>query len=53
MIYRYTWGNNEKRKALKGKRCKLIACGALNSVLIEFENGKKVVSDRRALRREK
>lgn len=49
--YIYYWKNNEKRKMLKDRKCFLIACGALNSVLIQFENGQKEITDRRALRR--
>ena len=34
-----------------GQRCRLLARGALNSVLVEFEDGRRVVTSRYALRR--
>ena len=53
MIYRYAWGNNEKRAMLKGKRCKVIVRGRMNSALVEFENGQREIVSRNALRRVK
>lgn len=50
--YVYAWGNNEKRSTLKGRRCRILARGTMRSVLIEFEEGEKVVSSFRALRKE-
>ena len=37
----------------KGQRCRVIARGALNSVLVEFEDGWLVVTSRYAVRRVK
>jgi hypothetical protein len=38
----------------KGKRCRLLCCGKKNSALLEFEeDGYKVVTDRRGLRKAK
>ena len=51
MIYRYAWGNNEKRATMKGKRCKVIVRGRMNSALVEFENGQREIVSRNALRR--
>lgn len=51
MTYRYTWANNPKRAELKGRRCRVLARGKLNSALIEFENGQREVVSRRTLRR--
>ena len=51
MDYIYTWGNNERRKALKGKRCKVIARLAMNSVIVEFEDGHRECISRNALRK--
>ena len=31
-MYRYIWGNNEKRKTLQGRICKVIASGKMNSI---------------------
>ena len=50
--YIYTWGNNLKRISLKGHKCKVLARGALNSCLVEFENGQKEVVSRNALRKD-
>lgn len=49
--YIYGWKNNPKRQSLYGKRCKALARGKKNSVLVEFENGDKEVVSRNALRK--
>lgn len=49
--YRFAWGNNEKRARLKGRRCRVIARGAMNSVDVEFEDGQREIVSRNALRR--
>jgi hypothetical protein len=47
----YAWGNNPRRAALKGRPCRIVARGSrLRSVLIEFENGERVVTSERAVR---
>lgn len=51
MIYIYNWANNEKRKTLKGRKCKVLARGKMNSCLIEFENGQQECISRNALRK--
>lgn len=52
--YIFNWGNNEKRKTLKGRRCIVIKKGKMNSVLIEFlENGQREVVSRNAIRKPK
>lgn len=50
-VYIYTWGNNPKRATLKGRNCRVIARGALNSCLVKFENGQREIISRNALRR--
>lgn len=51
-LYRYVWGNNEKRATLRGRLCRVVARGALNSALVEFvDNGQREVVSRSALRR--
>ena len=50
-VYVYTWGNNPKRATLKGRRCKVLQRLALNSCVVEFENGQREVISRNALRR--
>lgn len=50
--YIYTWGNNPTRRSLKGKRCRILAAGSrMRSVLIEFEDGLRIVSSIRAIRK--
>jgi len=34
-----------------GQQCRLLACGRLNSALIEFADGAKVTTNRRFIRR--
>jgi hypothetical protein len=47
----YAWGNNEKRRAMKGRECVVLARGALNSCLVQFcDNGQREVVSQRALR---
>lgn len=50
-VYIYTWANNPKRATLRGRRCKVLARGALNSCRVEFENGQREIISRNALRR--
>ena len=51
-VYRYRWGNNMKRAALKGRLCRVIARGTHNSALVEFtDNGQREVISRNALMR--
>jgi hypothetical protein len=49
----YAWGNNPVRKRLKGKRCRVLAYGAKNSVLLEFMDGERIVTSRYAIRKQK
>lgn len=50
--YRYSWGNNEKRRTMKGRVCLLITCGKRHSCLIEFiDNGQKEIVSRRSVRK--
>lgn len=52
-VYLYAWGNNERRAALKGRRCVIEARGALGTVLVRFlDTGERVTTSSRALRRE-
>ena len=49
--YVYAWGNNERRAALKGRRCVVEARGALGTVLVRFpDTGERVTTSSRALR---
>jgi len=54
ITYLYSWANNPVRAALKGRKCKLLATGTRNTVLIEMcDTGERVTTSRRALRKEK
>ncbi len=45
----YRWRNNPKRMILCGQRCRLLASGKFGSALVEFENGAREITSRRAL----
>jgi len=49
--YIYSWGNNEKRKMMKNRTCKVICRGKMNSALVEFKNGQMEIISRNALQR--
>jgi hypothetical protein len=50
-VYAYAWGNNERRAALKGRRCVVEARGAMGTVLVHFlDTGERVTTSARALR---
>lgn len=50
-VYVFAWGNNERRAALKGRRCVVEARGRMNTVLVRFlDTGERVTTSRRALR---
>lgn len=54
MKYVYAWGprgNMPGAMDRKGQICKMLARGAMNSALIEFEDGYLAVVSRNALRR--
>ena len=53
LTHTYAWGNNEKRETLKGRHCRILARGALRSVLVEFEDGQQEVVSVRSLRTDK
>lgn len=51
--YYFAWKNNGLRLALYRRPCRVLARGAMNSVLIEFEDGFQVVTSRNAVRKRK
>lgn len=51
MTHYYAWKNNEKRRTLYQRPCRILARGAFNSILIEFENGQREIVSRNAVRR--
>lgn len=46
----YVWGNNAKRARFKGRACRVVARAKMNSVLLEFEDGERLVTSRHAIR---
>jgi len=51
--YTYCWANNPKRATLKGRICRMVGRGKMNSCLVEFENGQREVISRNAIRKVK
>jgi len=51
MTHIYYWQNNAVRKALFGRKCRIVNSGKMCTVLIEFEDGERITTSRRALRR--
>ena len=50
--YRYAWGNNPVRAGRKGQPCRiLLRSRRMSSVLVEFPDGFRMITSRRALRR--
>jgi hypothetical protein len=51
-LYKFAWGNNEKRATMKNRICKVICRGKMNSCLIEFiDNNQREVVSRNAIRK--
>ena len=51
-LYRYAWGNNPERARWKGRTVKVVAAGAMNTVLVlDVATGETMTTSRRALRR--
>lgn len=52
VLYRYCWGNNEKRATMKGRICRVIVRGSMNSCMIEFiDNKERSIVSRNSLRK--
>jgi len=52
--YIYAWGNNEKRKSMKGRECEVLARGKKNTCTVKFlDNGQVESISRNALRKVK
>lgn len=54
MLYPYVYRfkpNGGKYKDLCGQVCRVLARGAMNSALVEFESGQREIVSRNALRR--
>ena len=51
-LYIYCWGNNPVRATFKGRRCRVVVRGKMNSCLIEFlDTGEQLNTSRNALRK--
>lgn len=48
--YVFAWGNNAVRAMLKGQRCRIVTTGSRGTAMLEFEDGRRVVTSRRAVR---
>ena len=52
MLYIFAWKNNPKRAAMRGRPCRVLARGSLNSCLVEFtDTGQREIISRNALRK--
>lgn len=49
--YVYSWGPRLMGFSRKGQFCRVLARGAMNSAMVEFEDGFRAVISRNALRR--
>ena len=52
-IYNCIWFWKTRLPERKGTVCRILASGKMNSVLVEFEDGYRVVTSRYAIRRNK
>lgn len=51
-VYLFAWGNNPKRKTMKGRACKVISKGRMNSICIEFtDNGQREIVSRNSIQK--
>lgn len=51
MTFPYVWRWAARLPARKGTRCRVLVRGRMNSALVEFEDGYKVVTSRNAVRK--
>jgi hypothetical protein len=47
----HVWWWRSKLPERKGRRCRVLVRGAMNSVIVEFEDGVRVVTSRYAVRK--
>ena len=51
-VYIYQWGNNPVRAKLKGRRCIVVARGAMNTLRLRFlDNGEETITSANSIRR--
>lgn len=51
MMFTHVWFWKTKLPERKGSRCNVLARGRMNSILVEFEDGFKVITSRNAVRK--
>lgn len=51
MNYPHVWYWRKRLGDWKGQRCRVVTRGAMNSILVEFPDGHRVVTSRYAVRR--
>ena len=51
MTHVFVWRNNPVRALYCGSLCRIVASLERNSVLIEFEDGRQLVTSKRAIRK--
>jgi hypothetical protein len=51
LTHYYAWKNNPKRVTMYKRACRVIARGAMNSILIEFADGQRECVSRNSVRR--
>jgi hypothetical protein len=51
--YPYTWFWKSRLPERKGQRCRVLVQGRMNSILVEFTDGYRVVTSRYAVRKQK
>lgn len=47
----YVWYWRKRLGERKGRRCRVLARGTMNSILVEFQDGFRVITSRYAVRR--
>jgi hypothetical protein len=50
--YLYRWFWKSRLPERKGQKCRVLARGKMNSILVEFKDGYKVVTSRFAVRKD-
>ena len=51
MTHIFCWKNNPVRARFYKKKCRIVCRGTMNSCLLEFENGERIVTSRNSIRR--
>jgi hypothetical protein len=51
MAYDHTWYWRSRLGERKGQRCRIVTSGKMNSILVEFEDGYRVITSRHAVRK--